>query len=139
MPSHNLVREVPNVIQLDSFPGPLEQDLMNLTNNALRHAFEGRQQGQMHLTAELLPDRWVRIVFSDNGVGISEHNLQRIFDPFFTTKLGQGGSGLGLSISYNIVTAMLGGRLEVKSKLGGGSEFCIDIPLTATRETVKVR
>jgi len=117
----------------------LEQVLMNLTNNALRHAFDGRQQGQMHLTAELLPDRWVRIVFSDNGVGISEHNLQRIFDPFFTTKLGQGGSGLGLSISYNIVTAMLGGRLEVKSKLGVGSEFCIDIPLTATRETVKVR
>jgi PAS domain S-box-containing protein len=137
--SHTLVSEVPKDIQLDSFPGPLEQVLMNLTNNALRHAFDGRQQGQMRLTAELLPDRWVRIVFSDNGVGISEHNLQRIFDPFFTTKLGQGGSGLGLSISYNIVTAMLGGRLEVKSKLGVGSEFCIDIPLTATRETVKVR
>ena len=107
---------------------------MNLTTNALRHAFDGRQQGQMRLAAELLPDHWVRIIFSDNGAGILEQNLQKIFDPFFTTKLGQGGSGLGLSISYNIVTAMLGGRIEVKSELGVGTEFYIDIPLTATRD-----
>lgn len=113
---------------------------MNLTTNALRHAFDGRQHGQMRLSAESLPDQWVRIVFSDNGVGIAEQNLQKIFDPFFTTKLGQGGSGLGLSISYNIVTAMLGGRIEVKSELGVGTEFCIEMPLTATREVaVNVR
>lgn len=132
--THTLVSEVPEHIQLDSFPGPLEQVLMNLTTNALRHAFDGRAQGKMQLTAELLDDQWVRIRFSDNGVGISEQNLQKIFDPFFTTKLGQGGSGLGLSISYNIVTAMLGGRIEVKSELGVGTEFYIDIPLTATKE-----
>lgn len=138
--THTLVSEVPENIQLDSFPGPLEQVLMNLTTNALRHAFDGRQHGQMRLSAESLPDQWVRIVFSDNGVGISEQNLQKIFDPFFTTKLGQGGSGLGLSISYNIVTAMLGGRIEVKSELGVGTEFCIEMPLTATREVaVNVR
>ncbi|MFZ6801270.1 ATP-binding protein [Undibacterium sp. Di24W] len=132
--THSLVSDVPQDIQLDSFPGPLEQVLMNLTTNALRHAFDGRDHGKMHLTAELLPDQWVRIVFSDNGVGIAEQNLQKIFDPFFTTKLGQGGSGLGLSISYNIVTAMLGGRIEVKSELGVGTEFCIEIPLTASGE-----
>nr|WP_315486359.1 PAS domain-containing sensor histidine kinase [uncultured Undibacterium sp.] len=130
--THSLVNDVPQDIQLDSFPGPLEQVLMNLTANALRHAFDGRDHGIMHLTAELLPDQWVRIVFSDNGVGIAEQNLQKIFDPFFTTKLGQGGSGLGLSISYNIVTAMLGGRIEVKSELGVGTEFRIEIPLTAS-------
>ncbi|MFC0351009.1 sensor histidine kinase [Undibacterium danionis] len=132
--THHLTNEVPLDIQLDSFPGPLEQVLMNLTTNALRHAFEGRQEGQMRLSAALLPNQWVRIVFSDNGLGISEQHLQKIFDPFFTTKLGQGGSGLGLSIVYNIVTAMLGGRIEVASELGKGTTFTLEIPLTASVE-----
>ncbi len=67
-------------------------------------------------------------------MGIDEHSLQKIFDPFFTTKLGQGGSGLGLSIAYNIVTAMLGGRIEVTSEVGKGTQFTIEIPLTASTE-----
>lgn len=134
--THVLLSEIPSDISLDSFPGPLEQVLMNLTNNALRHGFEGRSNGQMRLRAEHLYEGWVRLRFSDDGVGISEKNLQKIFDPFFTTKLGQGGSGLGLSIAYNIVTGMLGGKIEVHSALGKGSEFVIDLPLTAPREAV---
>lgn len=134
--THALLSDIPPDIRLDSFPGPLEQVLMNLTNNALRHGFEGRSNGQMRLRAELLHEGWVRLRFSDDGVGISEKNLQKIFDPFFTTKLGQGGSGLGLSIAYNIVTGMLGGKIDVHSELGRGSEFVIDLPLTAPREAV---
>ncbi len=134
--SHSLISEIPPDIRFDSFPGPLEQVLMNLTNNALRHGFEGRSNGQMRLLAELISDEWVRLRFSDDGVGISDKNLQKIFDPFFTTKLGQGGSGLGLSIAYNIVTGMLGGKIEVYSELGRGSEFVIDLPLTAPKEAV---
>ncbi|MBI3714292.1 MAG: PAS domain-containing sensor histidine kinase [Burkholderiales bacterium] len=134
--THALICEIPPDIHFDSFPGPLEQVLMNLTNNALRHGFEGRSNGQMRLQAELSSDGWVRLRFSDDGVGISDKNLQKIFDPFFTTKLGQGGSGLGLSIAYNIVTGMLGGKIEVHSELGRGSEFVIDLPLTAPKEAV---
>lgn len=137
--SHQFLNQVPNGILMDSFPGPLEQVLMNLTTNSLRHAFEGRQQGQITLSAELIPENWVRIKFADNGIGIGEQHLQKIFDPFFTTKLGQGGSGLGLSIAYNIVTGMLGGRIDVKSELGQGTEFRIEVPLTASEEpAVKV-
>lgn len=132
--SHQFINQVPEGILLDSFPGPLEQVLMNLTTNALRHGFEGRQNGRILLQADLLPENWVRILFQDDGAGISEQNLQKIFDPFFTTKLGQGGSGLGLSIAYNIVTAMLGGRIEVTSELGKGTTFTIEIPLTASIE-----
>ncbi|MEG0883492.1 MAG: ATP-binding protein, partial [Janthinobacterium sp.] len=74
----------------------------------------------------------VRIVFEDNGGGIAEQHLSRIFDPFFTTKLGQGGSGLGLSISYNIVTALLGGTIQVTSS-PAGTRFTLDLPLVAPR------
>ena len=71
----------------------------------------------------------VWLYFSDNGSGIPEENLKRVFDPFFTTKLGQGGSGLGLHICYNIVTSVMRGQLTVKSKLGVGTTFTLDCPL----------
>ncbi|HEX5841226.1 MAG TPA: ATP-binding protein, partial [Pseudomonas sp.] len=58
-------------------------------------------------------------------------NLPRIFDPFFTTRLGQGGSGLGLNIVHNLVTGVLGGKLEVASQLGWGVRFAIRLPLCA--------
>ena len=73
----------------------------------------------------------VQVKFSDNGAGILEDNLKRIFDPFFTTKLWRGGSGLGLNISYNIVTSLLGGNINVESEIGQGATFIIELPLKA--------
>jgi two-component system NtrC family sensor kinase len=64
----------------------------------------------------------------DDGSGISEENLTRIFDPFFTTKAD--GTGLGLSISYGIIENH-GGRIEVKSREGEGSEFIVMLPVSA--------
>ena len=122
-------------IAMDSYPGPFGQVITNLINNALLHAFPpgpndgAAGTGCMRLSAT--PDgARVRIVFADNGGGIAKQHLSRIFDPFFTTKLGQGGSGLGLSISYNIVTALLGGTIEVASS-PAGTRFTLDLPLVA--------
>lgn len=126
-----LLNEVPQHIRFDSYPGPLGQVLINLIHNALKHAFEGRDKGEFRLHAELVNDDSVRIIFADNGIGIPKENIGRIFDPFFTTKLGQGGSGLGLSIVHNIITNMLGGRIEVSSVRDMGTEFHIDLPLSA--------
>lgn len=131
---HVLRNEIPEGIIVNSFPGPLEQVLMNMVNNSLRHAFGEEDFGVMRMRAELFGNKEVRIYFGDNGKGIAKEHLPRIFDPFFTTKLGQGGSGLGLSIAYNIVTGMLGGRLEVHSEIDHGTEFMIEIPLTAPGE-----
>ena len=128
---HELKIAIPEMILMDSYPGPYGQVLNNLIMNAIVHAFDGRQHGVMRLTADLIDDKQVRLLFSDNGVGVSEGNLSKIFDPFFTTRLGQGGSGLGLHICYNIVSSVLGGSIEVRSVLGSGTSFEIILPLTA--------
>jgi len=128
---HRLEMDIPDGVVLDGYPGPYGQVLTNLINNAALHAFGAHRGGVMQLTARVLRNAWVEIRFSDDGVGIATENLKRIFDPFFTTKLGQGGSGLGMSISYNIVTSLFGGELEVESAPGKGCCFILRLPLVA--------
>lgn len=123
--------EVPEGIAMDSFPGPLGQVFINLINNALRHAFEGRAHGSIRISAQLIRDDRLSLQFADDGVGIAGEYVARVFDPFFTTKLGQGGSGLGLNIVHNIVTGVLGGQIEVHSEPGLGSVFRLELPLAA--------
>ena len=129
---HRIEADIPPHIAMDSYPGPLGQVIANFINNALLHAFEKDVVGHLWLRAATAPDHpgRVQLVFGDNGVGIAPANIPRIFDPFFTTKLGQGGSGLGLSISYNIVTSLLGGQITVRSS-PSGTVFTLDLPLVA--------
>jgi signal transduction histidine kinase len=127
---HQIRIEIPDNIVMQSYPGPLGQVLANLIDNALVHAFDNRHGGQLHLSARLTADARVIIEFADDGIGIAEQHLNRIFDPFFTTKMGQGGNGLGLSISYNIVTTLLNGTITVSSQPGQGTVFTLDLPLT---------
>jgi two-component system, NtrC family, sensor kinase len=71
----------------------------------------------------------IRNVVSDNGKGSPEKNCDKIFQPFFTTKPSGEGTGLGLSLSYNIITKGHGGSMKVESKEGEGTSFIIEIPL----------
>ncbi len=123
--------QIPAGIRLDSYPGPLGQILSNLLNNAIVHAFAGRTEGQIDICAEQKDSQHLTLRFSDNGGGIAPENLKRIFDPFFTTRLGQGGSGLGLNIVYNLATGLLGGSIRVDSTPGLGTSFTLEIPLSA--------
>jgi ligand-binding sensor domain-containing protein/signal transduction histidine kinase len=129
---HHIVLEMPEDIVMDSFPGPYGQVVINLINNALLHAFEARDGGEIRMWAVPLGTDRVRIVFQDDGKGIAMEHQARIFDPFFTTKLGQGGNGLGLSITYNIVTSLLDGTIRVDSAVGIGTRFTMDLPLKAS-------
>jgi ligand-binding sensor domain-containing protein/signal transduction histidine kinase len=128
---HSLEVRVPGDIVLDSFPGPYGQVIINFVNNALLHAFHERSGGHMFVTASTPQPGRVLIEFRDDGGGIAPAYLQRIFDPFFTTKMGQGGSGLGLNITYNIITSLLGGSIRVESTVGEGTCFFVDLPLSA--------
>ncbi|KRB84635.1 PAS domain S-box protein [Noviherbaspirillum sp. Root189] len=124
-------QSIADSLLMDSYPGPLGQVITNLVNNALLHGFEGRQTGNVRITAHLSGEGWMELTVHDDGVGIPSANLGRIFDPFFTTKLGAGGSGLGLNITHNIVTGVLGGRIRVQSEVGVGSTFILSLPLAA--------
>ena len=68
---------------------------------------------------------------ADNGQGIAPELLPRIFDPFVTTRMGRGGTGLGLHIVHNLVFNTLGGSVSVKSQVGEGTEFQLELPLIA--------
>ncbi len=130
---HKLVIDVPGILTLDSYPGPLQQVLTNLVVNALTHAFDETRCGTIRIIAEPTSDGLLQILVSDDGKGIADEHISRIFDPFFTTKLGQGGTGLGLNISYGIVTSLLGGAISVHSTPESGTTFTIEIPISAPR------
>jgi signal transduction histidine kinase/DNA-binding LacI/PurR family transcriptional regulator len=136
---HLLHVELAPGIAMDSYPGPLGQVISNLVANALLHAFEGRDVGNMWLTTRVLGSDWVEILFRDDGVGIAREHRARVFDPFFTTKLGQGGSGLGLNIVYNLVTVALGGRIHLVSESGHGAAMVMQLPMSPPRALPKDR
>ena len=108
--------------------------LLNLCNNA----FYAVQQRQRAGEAGYVPTVRVRtrqvgpqveVQVSDNGTGMSPEVQQKIFQPFFTTKPAGEGTGLGLSLSYDIITQGHSGSLRVESQPGQGSTFTIALPL----------
>ena len=118
---------IPSGIAMDSQPGPLGQIVINLVNNAYLHAFEGRADGVLTISALSEGDQ-VELRFADNGVGMGAAQLAKLFEPFFSTKIGGGGTGLGLSIVKNLVLEKLGGQIAVESTLGQGTCFVITLP-----------
>ncbi|HEU4844196.1 MAG TPA: CHASE domain-containing protein [Burkholderiaceae bacterium] len=117
-------------LELLSYPGSVSQVLSNLLNNALLHGFDGAG-GTVTISARRQGGREAVLRFCDNGKGMSERTRHQVFDPFFTTRLGQGGSGLGMNIVYNIVSSVLQGRIDVQSVLGQGTCVTITLPLEA--------
>jgi PAS domain S-box-containing protein len=129
---HRVTLRSPAGITMDSFPGALSQIVTNLVINALAHAFPTGAPGTVALTVAQGPEPGQVILgFADDGAGIPPETIGRIFDPFFTTKRGAGGSGLGLHIVYNLVTASLGGQITVDSTPGRGTRFTVILPLVA--------
>lgn len=108
----------------------LEQVLLNLLKNAAQalHSADQSQTGCITLRTRLNPP-WAEVQVEDNGPGIPETVRKRIFEPFFTTKEVGQGTGLGLSVSYFIITNNHQGQMEVQSLLGQGTTFTLRLPL----------
>jgi PAS domain S-box-containing protein len=125
-------------IVMDGFPGALGQVVTNLIGNSVTHGFDGRSHGKMKMITKRATEGTVMLSFEDDGIGITEADLKKVFDPFFTTKLGQGGSGLGMNIVYNLVTEVLGGDISVTSNFGHGTCITMVFPLLAPKSSMVI-
>jgi two-component system, NtrC family, sensor kinase len=137
-------RELPLV---ECYPGQLNQVLMHLLTNAIDSLEEKLELGDsdmepdhnglipyaaiptITIRTEALRSGNVRVCIADNGVGMDGEVRSRLYDPFFTTKPVGSGTGLGLTISYQIITEKHGGKIFCNSAPGQGAEFAIEIPI----------
>ncbi|WLI90696.1 ATP-binding protein [Massilia sp. R2A-15] len=118
-------------LQMDSYPGPLSQVVTEMFENCLAHAFAGGRGGTVRISAAMRTDELVAVSVEDDGAGMAPDVQARVFDPFFTTTMGAGRSGLGLHVAHNIVTGILGGRIDLRSAPGKGACFTLLLPLAA--------
>jgi len=121
--------------KINIVPQDIGRVVLNLINNAFyavseRQTVEGeRFKGMVSVYTKKLEGK-ILIFVKDNGNGIPQNIVDKIFQPFFTTKPTGQGTGLGLSLAYDIVKAH-GGEIKVETKEGGGSEFIIFLPVTS--------
>ncbi|MDD2829251.1 MAG: HAMP domain-containing sensor histidine kinase [Sulfuricurvum sp.] len=118
--------ECPENIIVNSYAGSFAQIFSNLIQNSLLHAFEGKDSGKIVIKVIDKGDR-LDIEYIDDGIGIDESVKDKVFEPFVTTKRARGGSGLGLSIVYNLISSSFGGSVKVESEKGCGVHFYITL------------
>jgi PAS domain S-box-containing protein len=121
---------VPDMPEVPAVPMEIEQVILNLLKNAAQAMSSNPPDRRPRITLRLQRDeRYARIEVEDNGPGMGEEVRRRVFEPFFTTKEPGMGTGLGLSVSYMIVTQNHKGLMEVESKPGKGACFRVRLPL----------
>jgi PAS domain S-box-containing protein len=146
---HSIDVQIPESIEMQGYPGPLEQVVLNLTTNALDHALASRADPKAEAAAAVRSGRiqisastgggMVHLIFADDGAGIPAEHIDHIFEPFFTTRLSKGGTGLGLYLVYQLVTGVLQGEIDVSSAPGAGTKFGIHIPRELARKSAASR
>ncbi|GAA6617749.1 ATP-binding protein [Scytonema sp. NUACC26] len=141
-PEITVIKEYGVFPLVECYPGQLNQVFMNIIINAidaLEESFikshsslednqEQKTKPTIHIQTTVIDNNYIKISIKDNGIGIPGHIRCLLFDPFFTTKPVGKGTGMGLSISHQIITEKHGGRLVCHSELGCGAEFTIEIP-----------
>ncbi len=128
-PNIQVICNYDDIPDVECYAGQLNQVFMNILTNAIdaMDSLNYLTDRNIYITTKLISKTQVEIRIKDSGVGISEAEKQRLFDPFFTTKPIGKGTGMGLSICYQIITQH-GGQLTCNSSLGEGAEFVIQIP-----------
>lgn len=136
-PDIQVVRKYSDLPKIECYPGKLNQVFMNILNNAIDAIDEltslsgnslSNYQGEITIETEVIDNNQVIIKIRDNGCGMSDEVKKKIFDPFFTTKPIGSGTGLGMSISYQIVNQH-GGQFKCITVPLQGTEFSIQIPI----------
>jgi signal transduction histidine kinase len=138
-PAVVVIKDYATLPKVECFPGQLNQVFMNILVNALDALDEMNRKrsyqelkdtpNQIRIRTSAIDNQWVEVAIADNGIGMPDRVKRRIFDPFFTTKPMGKGTGLGMSISYHIITEKHGGQIKCFSTPGSGTEFVIQIPI----------
>jgi signal transduction histidine kinase len=125
---------------IDLYPQEITRVFLNLISNGFYAATKRKEAGEdgfeptLSATTKNLGDQ-VEIRIRDNGTGIPLEVKEKMFNPFFTTKPAGEGTGLGLSMSHDIVVKQHGGRIDVDTEPGAFTEFIITLPRTAVAQT----
>ncbi len=142
-PEIEVIKEYGELPEVQCYAGQLNQVFMNIIANAIDAIEENygdlqitefgqptkQSIGKIKIQTELNQNAYVRITISDNAKGIPPEVQQRLFDPFFTTKPVGKGTGMGLSISFQVITEIHNGSLKCNSEVGKGTKFIIEIPI----------
>jgi len=151
-PEIEVIRDYGDLPLIECYPGQLNQVFMNILANAIEALEEAAETAQLlakndskqiahdkglkqisqpviTICTSKIQEQWIKIAIADNGPGIPEAIQSRIFDPFFTTKPVGKGTGMGMSISYQIVVEKHHGKLDCFSTPGIGTEFVIQLPI----------
>ncbi len=137
-PRIKVIKKYGNLPFIECSSGQLNQVFMNILANAIdaledtlkkEETFPDNYQAIISITTEVINYQWVAIRIKDNGVGMNQEVTSKLFDPFFTTKPVGKGTGMGMSISYQIITEKHHGKLYSNSVYGKGTEFVIEIPI----------
>ena len=163
-PAINVIKEYGNLPEIECYAGQLNQVFMNILTNAIDalHEYDKErelkqaslalmgltpqakaliktinQPNNITIKTQVFNSDWVTISIHNNGLGISQHTIDKLFDPFFTTKPVGQGTGLGLSISYQIVVDKHHGSLTCISEPDKGVEFLIKIPIKQSSTQIK--
>ena len=123
---------------LDVDAGAIGQVLTNLIQNACSHAFMSAEGPNVITVSGDVTEERVELAVSDNGCGMSEEVAKRIWEPFFTTRRGDGGSGLGMHITHNIVVEHFGGSIDLTTHEGHGTRYTIRLPCNTEALTAAI-
>jgi signal transduction histidine kinase len=134
-----VIRDYGDIPELECHASQINQVFMNILSNAIDVLDEADQQAQLQsqpivpgcitIRTSVLDANWIQVAIIDNGPGMPAEIQEQIFTPFFTTKSVGKGTGLGMSISYQIITEKHSGKLMCFSEKGHGSEFIIQLPI----------
>jgi two-component system, NtrC family, sensor kinase len=144
-PEIQVIREYDELPPVECYAGSLNQVFMKILANGI-DAIEEQNQNQTYqeiknnpgcirIRTSMMDENSVEIAIADNGLGMTKEIQQRIFDPFFTTKTVGKGTGMGMSISHQIITEKHQGKLFYTSIPGEGTEFIIQIPIRQSSDS----
>lgn len=125
---HQILIKATHSFELNSYPGVFAQVMTNLIMNSVNHGFKNRNDGLITIALSESQEQ-VLIDYQDNGEGLNTEQINKVFEPFYTTARSSGGTGLGMSISYNLVVSKLNGMIHCLDSQAG-AHFQVILPLT---------